>query len=114
MFRVRMRRAGVALALVFSLLSGVVSVAHADGDDPACTVIAVAHDASAHSIRPAATSPNDVSDHCVLCHSLRSCYPSYQFHHYDTAPHGERLHALRIDGGELVEWTLVPGRAPPA
>jgi hypothetical protein len=111
------RRAGIAVALIFSLLSGAVSVAHIDGgDDPACAVVlAVAHDASAHSIRPAAASTDDVSDHCFLCHSFRSCYPSFeQFHHRDTAPHGERLHAAQIDRPELVAWTLVPGRAPPA
>ena len=110
-----MRRAGIAVALVLSLLSGVVSLAHIDGaDDPACNVIAVAHDASAHSIRPATTRPDNDSEHCFLCHSLRSFQPSFnQFHQQDNTPHAERLYAAQIDRPELVEWTLVPGRAPP-
>jgi hypothetical protein len=110
-----MRRAGIAVALVFSLLSGVVSLGHVDGaDDPECNFIAVAHDASAHRIRPETPRSGGASGHCVLCHSLRSVYPTFnQFAHRDDTPLGERLFAAQVDRPGIVAWTLVPGRAPP-
>jgi hypothetical protein len=114
-----MRRAGVALALVVSLLSGVVSLTHIDGaDNPACNPVAVAHDPSAHSIRPDTTQSGSDSGYCILCilcHSLRSVYPSFStFQHSNNAPYAGRLHAAQVDRARLVAWTLAPGRAPPA
>lgn len=110
------RRAGVALLLLASLGAGSVARLHADGaDDFACNPIAVAHDESAHSITADSTRAPAEADHCFLCHSLRSFYPTFdtfQQHHY--TPRTERLHIAPMDRASAVAWTLVPGRAPPA
>ncbi len=108
-------RAGVALGLVISLGTGATALPHADGsDDFACSPVLVAHDESAHYIGPDPTSAQADADHCVLCHSFRSFHSAFdKFEHHDNAPHAEQLHAAQIDHPALVEWTLVPGRAPP-
>ncbi len=109
-------RAGVAIALLVCLLASTASLPHSDGpDDIACNPVAVAHDASAHGVRPDTTRSRTAADHCFLCHSLRSFYSAFDtFEHYDNTPHAERLHAAQVDRPGLFAWTLVPGRAPPA
>ena len=108
------RRACVALGLVISLCTGAVSLPHADGaDDFACAVL-VAHDESAHYIGADLAPAQTDADHCFLCHSLRSFHSAFdKFEHHHNAPRAEHLSAAQIDHPALVEWTLVPGRAPP-
>ena len=109
------RRAGVALLLLASLGAGTVAPPHADSEDVACSPLAVAHDESAHYIGPDPTPAPAESDHCFLCHSLRSFYPAFdKFEQQHYAPRTERLHLAPINRDSVVAWTLVPGRAPPA
>jgi hypothetical protein len=109
------QRAGVALLLLASLGAGIIALPHADNADAACSPIAVAHDESAHYIGADSTPAPGESDHCFLCHSLRSFYPAFdKFQQHDRALRTERLHLAPIDRARVVAWTLVPGRAPPA
>lgn len=108
------RRAGVALVLLASLCPSTFALPHADNRDVDCTPIAVAHDENAHHIRADPTAAPADTNHCFLCHSLRSFYPAFEkfeHHHYGTS--AERLHIAPIDRARVVAWTLVPGRAPP-
>ena len=109
------QRAGVALLLLVSLAAGTIALPHADGaDDIICNPIPAAHDQSAHYVGADPTPAPGETDHCFLCHSLRSYYPAFdkfQQHHY--TPRTERLHLAPIDRARVVAWTLVPGRAPP-
>jgi hypothetical protein len=117
MFRARSwaHRAGIALTLVVSLLSGTASLPHAESaDDLECNPIPVAHDEAAHYVGPDSVPAEADADHCFLCHAVRSFYSAFdRFEHYDNSPHAGHLQAAQIDRPELVEWTLVPGRAPP-
>jgi hypothetical protein len=118
MFRDKLwaRRAGLALWLAISLCAGTVLPPHADGaDDIACNPVLVAHDESAHYIAADPAPAQSEADHCFLCHSLRSFHSVFnEFESHDPVPLGEHLHGAQIDRPALVEWTLVPGRAPPA
>ena len=108
----RIRRAGVALVLLANLAVGSLALPHAEDPDAECSPFLVAHDASAHHIG-GATEPAD-TEHCFLCHSLRSFYPAFdRFDQLHYAPRGERLHIAPIDRARLLAWTLAPGRAPP-
>jgi hypothetical protein len=109
------RRAGVALWLVICLCGSTVLPPHADGaDDIGCNPVLVTHDESAHYIAADPALAQGDADHCLLCHSLRSFHSVLdKFNHHDYAPRADHLHAAQIDRPALVEWTLVPGRAPP-
>jgi hypothetical protein len=116
MFRAQswIRRAGVALLLLASLGVSTVALPHADGRDADCDAIAVAHDESAHSVAAAESRMPIDGDHCFLCHSLRTFYPAFEkFEHYHYGPRAERLHIAPFDRALIINWTLVPGRAPP-
>lgn len=108
------RRAGVALLLLASLSGSTIALPHLEDGDVECSPVAVAHDESAHSIR-AASGPTPVDgDHCFLCHSLRSFYSAFDtYEHHHDGPRTERLHLASLDRALIVDWTLVPGRAPP-
>lgn len=108
------QRAGVALLLLASLGAGVTAPPHADDRDAECSPVPVAHDASAHYIGAASRPAPVDGDHCIFCHSLRSFYSAFDKHdpHHD-GPRAERLHIAPIDRALIVDWTLVPGRAPP-
>jgi hypothetical protein len=110
----RVQRAGVAIALLVSLCAGTFTRSHADDADFACNPVPVAHDERAHYIGADPTPAPSHADHCFLCHSLRSFHSAFdKFEHHDNAPRVERLHAAQVDRAGVVEWTLVPGRAPP-
>jgi hypothetical protein len=111
----RIRRAGVVLLLLASLSAGFTALPHADDCDGECGPIAVAHDENAHHVGVTATTASGETEHCILCHSLRSLYGTFgkfEQHHYGRR--AERLHIAPLDRARLVAWTLVPGRAPPA
>jgi hypothetical protein len=108
------RRASVTLLLLISLGAGSFALPHGGDGDVACSPILVAHDESAHHIRADPTAAPAESEHCVLCHSLRSYYPAFdKFEHHHYGPRAERLHVVPIDRARLAAWALVPGRAPP-
>jgi hypothetical protein len=108
------QRAGVALLLLASLGAGSLARPHADDADIACTPILVAHDESAHHMRADPTTASAESEHCFLCHSLRSHYPAFdKFEYHHSGPRAERLHITPIDRARFASWALVPGRAPP-
>ena len=110
------QRAGIALFLVASLAAGSIALPHADeAADTQCTPVMVAHDESAHYIGAAHTPSPGHAGHCFLCHSLRTFYPTFiRFQQHHDTPLTERLHLAPIDRASIGEWTLVPGRAPPA
>lgn len=64
------------LATVLALIVGGAAFdwGHAGNDDPDCNVVIVHHDHSAHRFSAAPTSPSPASDHCYICHSLRSLH----------------------------------------
>ena len=109
-----MRRAGVALVLLANLGLGSLALPHAGDRDVQCSPVLVAHDASAHHIAPETKPATAETEHCFLCHSLRSFYPAFdkfdQPHH---APRAEQLHIAPIVRARLLAWTIAPGRAPP-
>ena len=102
--------------LLASLCAGAVALPHADGlDDFACSPVAVSHDESAHHFRAASSSRESDRQHCFLCHSLRSFHPGFEkYEQPDGALPTERLHASLVAPADRLDWSLAPGRAPPA
>jgi hypothetical protein len=109
------RRAGVTVFLIGSLCAGMVAPPHAEGlDDFACSLAAVNHDQSAHYIGSAPPSSDPDTQHCFLCHSLRSFSSALdRFEQRIATPKVERLHAALVALADDSEWALLPGRAPP-
>lgn len=108
------RRASVALLLLASLAASTTALPHDAARDADCDVVAVAHDARAHSIAPGQPRGLVDGDHCFLCHSLRTFYSAFDtFEHHHYAPSAERLHTSPLNRAAIVAWTLVSGRAPP-
>jgi len=108
------QRAAVAFLLLTSLSAGSLARPHADDADIACTSILAAHDESAHHVRADPTTAPAESEHCFLCHSLRSHYAAFdKFEHHHSVPRAERLHNAPTDRARFASWALVPGRAPP-
>ena len=108
-----MFRAGVILVLLASLTAGSIALPHADAD-AACSPVPVSHDESAHYIGADSTPSPAESEHCFLCHSVRSFYPAFdRFEHDRHGPSAERLHSAATDRARVAAWVLVPGRAPP-
>jgi len=110
-----LQRAG-SVVLFAALVAGTVARPHADGaDDLACTPPAASHDESAHYIGSDPSAAPADSGHCFLCHSLRSFHTTLiEINHYYDGPRTERLHTAPRDRAGVVEWTILPGRAPPA
>jgi hypothetical protein len=106
----------VAFCLLVSLSTGTRALPHAsDPDDFACSPILVNHDESAHYVGAAPSSPVTDTQHCFLCHSLRSFFSAFEkYEQRDGAPRVERLHAPPLASAARLEWSLVLGRAPPA
>jgi hypothetical protein len=111
-----MQRACVAVVLLLSLCVGTFVLPHSGGfNDLACTPILVTHDESAHHIGQAPTSSDVAGDHCFLCHSQRSFHPGHdKFVQHDDALRTEQPHAALFAFAEGLNWSLLPGRAPPA
>jgi len=108
------QRAGVAVLLLVSLCAGRVALPHAEDPDASGPVL-VNHDESAHYIGSAPTSSDADHPHCFLCHSLRSfCSGFEKYEQRESAVRAERLHPAAIVFADRLEWSLVPGRAPPA
>ena len=110
------QRAVVAGWLLISLSASLVALPHASGADAdACMATLVQHDEGAHFIGAAPTSSSTGSQHCLLCHSLRSLgFALEQFQQRQTILAAERLHPATLDAEDRIEWSLVLGRAPPS
>jgi hypothetical protein len=108
-------RGATAIFLLVSLIGGGTVLPHAESvDDSACITIAAPHDASAHRIGSARRSTHDDSQHCFVCHTLRSFYSVFDtFEHRDQGRRPERLYTAAFAVAGRIEWTLVHGRAPP-
>ena len=107
------QRTGVVFVLLASLTAGSVALPH-DAADVECSPVLVSHDESAHHIGADSTRSPAESEHCFLCHSLRSLYPAFdRFEHHHHGPNTERLHTAATDCARVAAWVLVPGRAPP-
>jgi hypothetical protein len=115
MFRVRPWIRRVAATLVITLCTGVAALPHTEGfDDFACAPVFVGHDESAHYIGAAPTTNHVDGEHCFLCHSLRSFHPGFEkFIQRNFAVRAERLHTSPVALADRLDWSLVPGRAPP-
>jgi hypothetical protein len=110
------RRAGVTLLVLTSFVAAVTALPHDEGlDDLSCSPLAVAHDETAHYIGALENPDKTDSQHCFLCHSTRSfCSVLDRFVQRDDVVRGERPHTLPIVRSTVVDWTVGPGRAPPA
>jgi hypothetical protein len=107
------RRAAVAIVLLASLGASPIVLPHVDARDADCRP-AAPHDAEAHAFAAAPDRAPRDSEHCFLCHSLRTFYPAFEtFEHHYFGPRTERLHTAPVDRALIVAWTLIPGRAPP-
>src|SRR5918992_1259411 len=109
------QRAGVATLVAVSLLAGTIALPHSDGpDDFVCIPIVVNHDESAHFIGGAPPASAADTDHCFLCHSVRSFFSAFEkYEQREGAPRIERLHASPMVVAGRLEWSLASGRAPP-
>jgi hypothetical protein len=109
-------RAAVAVFLLTSLCAGALALPHDEGlDDFACAPVFVSHDESAHYIGDASSSSTEDAQHCFLCHSLRSFCSVYEkYEQRDDPAHTEHPHAASVAVVGRLEWSLTPGRAPPA
>jgi hypothetical protein len=71
--RTRLAWLFAAVALFATMPVTVSSLLHDDSDDTVCNPAVVVHDANAHRIGGAGSSPTlPDSQHCVLCHALQS------------------------------------------
>jgi hypothetical protein len=62
----------VALLLATVMFAGVTGLGHTAWGDPACDPIPIHHDHNAHRIHGGSLPAAPDSDHCLLCHSLRT------------------------------------------
>jgi hypothetical protein len=110
------RRAGVSALVLLSLCVGTIALPHAEGlDDLACSPVVFGNGESDRSIDAASESAGEDAAHCFLCHSLRSFHPAFEkYEQRIGTARAERLHAASVTFADCVDWSLVPGRAPPA
>jgi hypothetical protein len=116
LFRRHLRIQAVAVLLTVAVCGGMADWGHAGWDDPGCNPVLVQHDHSARRVMPGARGSKGDSDHCTLCHLLRT------FH---TALSAESLPAHVVlssaprslfDSSSLIALSTLslPSRAPPA
>jgi hypothetical protein len=109
------QRAGVAVCLLVSFCAGTLALPHAEGaGDAVCRPIVVNHDESAHYVGEAPPLGAE-GQHCFLCHSLRVSYRVFDKYEQRNTNHSvERLHGSHLVFAGRLEWSIAPGRAPPA
>ena len=106
----------VALLLATVMFAGVTGLGHTAWDDPACDPIPVQHDHNAHRIHAGSLPAAPDSDHCLLCHSLRTLRAGMVVAHTPVAAAVE-TGLVRVADIVLVDGVLdpqAPSRAPPA
>src|SRR5688572_21913029 len=114
--RFRERSAHVAAALV--VLLALVGAPHSvdPGHDADHGVVLVAHDESAHRVRPAASDPDTYSRHCLVCHLSRSFRPRTEARNA-SAPATQvvaRIHLEIFTASSAAPAAQPPLRSPPA
>ena len=109
-------RCAAVVVLLTSLCAGTMSRPHAaSSDDLACNPVGLAHDESAHYIGAAARTLDPHADHCFICHSLRGLSAGFEKYVLrDNALSAEGLHTGTLVIVDRFDWSLTPGRAPPA
>jgi hypothetical protein len=108
--------AAIAASLIVSFCAGLVILPHADClDDFGCNPVFIFHDETSHRIGGASSSGHGDALHCYLCHWSRSFCPlSPAVAHDASLDEVEHLRAISLVGPTQIEWSLTPGRAPPA
>lgn len=113
--RDRLLRRGLAAVLAAVVVGGALDWGHAGADDPNCSPVLVLHDHAAHRFNATPSNATQPSDHCYLCHSLRTFHASL-------TSGGARVAApspitLRRQGEVVTAGTIfcvaVSSRAPP-
>jgi hypothetical protein len=113
--RFRERSAQVAAALV--VLLAMVEAPHSTdpGHDADHGVVLVAHDESAHRVRPAASGTDTPSLHCLVCHLARSFRPRTDARIVAVpAAAGARVHIELSAASPAARVAQPPLRSPPA
>jgi hypothetical protein len=109
------RRGSIAVVVLVSLLAGTIPVPHTNGlDDPDCFPLLMGHNERAHHFGAAPISSPVSSEHCFLCHSLRSLHqPQERQYQRDLVPGSEQLYVAGRVASARAEWLPTAGRAPP-
>lgn len=109
------RRGAVAALVLLSLLAGTIPGPHLDGlDDPDCLPQLVGHNERAHHFSAVSSSRTASTEHCFLCHSLRSFNQPHERHQpRDLSADSEQLHVAGPAVAAHSEWSPTAGRAPP-
>jgi hypothetical protein len=116
LFRRHLRIQAVAVLLTVAVCGGTVDWGHAGWDDPGCNPVLVQHDHAAHRVMPGARGTRGDSDHCTLCHLLRTF-------HIALSAESLRAHVVLsaaprspFDSPSVIALSALslPSRAPPA
>jgi hypothetical protein len=114
-----LRRGGaraIALFVATVVCVGATGLGHTGWDDPTCDPIPVHHDHNAHRFHSGAVPRSSDSDHCLVCHSLRSLRNGLVAVHtpaIDRTPAAAVRVSDIVLAGRLLDLRA-PARAPPA
>jgi hypothetical protein len=112
----RGRARAVALFVATVVCVGTSGLGHTGWDDPTCDPIPVHHDHNAHRFHSGAVPRSSDSDHCLVCHSLRSLRNGLVAVRTPTVDRAQAAAVLVSDlvlAGRLLD-PRAPARAPPA
>jgi len=106
----------IALLVASVVCFGATGLGHTGWDDPTCDPIPVHHDHNAHRFRSGALPRPADSEHCLVCHSLRSLRNALVAVH---TPAVDRAQAAAVPVSDIVLAGRLldpraPARAPPA
>jgi hypothetical protein len=109
------RKASIAVLVLLSLFAGTIPGPHVDGlGDPDCLPLFAGHNESAHHFSAVSSARTDNTEHCFLCHSLRSLHQPHERHQQrDLSAGSEQLHIAGPAVAAHSEWSPTAGRAPP-
>jgi hypothetical protein len=116
LFRRHLRIHAVAVLLTVVVCGGTVDWGHAGWDDPGCNPVLVQHDHSAHRVKPDARGTGGDSDHCTLCHLLRTFHTALSVKSLPVHVVLSAAPRSPFDSPSIVALSAlsVPSRAPPA
>jgi hypothetical protein len=106
----------VAVLVLASFIASTGALPHTEGlEDFACSPVLISHDETAHHVGSAPAFSHSDAQHCFLCHTARSFGSVLeQFELRDDAQRADTLHTPALDRSAAADWTVRPGRAPPA
>ena len=111
-------RVAVALTLVGALLAVPMAPTFhaAANDDAGCDPVVVAHDAAQHRVDAPPKGQAPSSEHCAICHLIRSTRDTDTTERYSThAPHQRTPHVTSTVGClNAAALAAFPARAPPS